>query len=49
LAAGAAGRPGIAVRAADEAAAVKGAMADCERQDRDCKVIAIGSFTVQPN
>lgn len=49
LAAGSAGRPGIAVRAADEDAAVKGAMADCTRQDRDCKVIAIGPFIVQPN
>ncbi|MEW6454001.1 MAG: adenylate/guanylate cyclase domain-containing protein [Pseudomonadota bacterium] len=49
LAAGAAGRPGIAIRAADEDAAVKGAMADCARQDRDCKVIAIGPFIVQPN
>jgi adenylate cyclase len=49
LATGAAGRPGIALRAADEAAAVKGAMTDCERQDRECRVIAIGPFTVQPN
>lgn len=49
LATGAEGRPGVAVRAADEAAAVKGALADCARQDRDCKVIAIGPFTVQPN
>ena len=49
LATGAGGRPGIAVRAADEQTAVKGAMLDCERQDRDCKVIAIGPFTVQPN
>jgi adenylate cyclase len=49
LAAGASGRPGISVRSVDETAAVKTAMADCERQDRDCKVIAIGPFTVQPN
>jgi adenylate cyclase len=49
LATGAAGRPGISVRSTDEAKAVKAAMADCERQDRDCKVIAIGPFTVQPN
>jgi adenylate cyclase len=34
--------------AANEQAAVDGAMADCARQDRSCRVIAIGPFAVEP-
>jgi hypothetical protein len=50
VAVGPAGRPGLALSAADEQAAIAGAMADCGNHDRDCRVIAIGPFTVKsPN
>ncbi|MGA7610789.1 MAG: adenylate/guanylate cyclase domain-containing protein [Xanthobacteraceae bacterium] len=49
VAAGAGGRPGLALKAASEQAAVDGALADCARQDRNCRVIAIGPFAVEPN
>jgi hypothetical protein len=45
----AAGRPGLGLKAADEAKAVSAALADCAKRDSDCHVIAIGPFTVQPN
>jgi hypothetical protein len=48
VAAGADGRPGVAVEAANEQAAIDGALADCAKQDRSCRVIAIGPFTVEP-
>lgn len=48
LAAGASGRPGVTVRAGKEQEAIEGALADCAKQDRNCRVIAIGPFTVQP-
>jgi adenylate cyclase len=48
IAAGSAGRPGLALGAADEQAAIDGALADCSNQDRDCHVIAIGPFSVEP-
>jgi adenylate cyclase len=48
VAVGTAGRPGLGVRAADEQAAVKSALADCAKRDSDCHVIAIGPFTVGP-
>ena len=44
VAVGAAGRPGLGLRAADEQAAVNGALADCARRDSNCQVIAIGPF-----
>jgi hypothetical protein len=37
-------RPG----AETENAAVKAALADCARVDRECRIIAIGPFTVEP-
>ena len=48
VAVGAAGRPGVMLRAASEQAAVEGALADCGRQDHSCRVIAIGPFLVEP-
>ena len=49
VAVGAAGRPGLGLKAASEQAAVNGALADCVRRDGDCHVIAIGPFSVGPN
>jgi class 3 adenylate cyclase len=48
IAAGTAGKAGIAVKAPDERAAIDGALADCARQDSSCRVIAIGPFAVEP-
>jgi class 3 adenylate cyclase len=48
VAAGADGRSGVAVGAANEQAAIDAALAECGRQDRGCRVIAIGPFTVEP-
>jgi hypothetical protein len=48
VAAGADGRPGVMVKAANEQAAMDGALADCAKRDRSCRVIAIGPFTVEP-
>lgn len=45
---GAAGRPGLGLKAADEQTAVNTALADCARRDSDCHVIAIGPFAVGP-
>ena len=49
VAVGAAGRPGLGLKAATEQAAVNGALADCVKHDSDCHVIAIGPFSVGPN
>ena len=48
VAVGASGHPGLALKAANEQAAVDGALADCAKQDRNCRVIAIGPFAVEP-
>jgi class 3 adenylate cyclase len=48
VATGADGRAGVAVRAANEQAAIGGALTECARQDRSCRVIAIGPFAVEP-
>lgn len=48
VAVGSAGRPGLGLKAADEQTAVNTALADCARRDSDCRVIAIGPFTVGP-
>jgi class 3 adenylate cyclase len=48
VAAGADGRPGVMVKAANEQAAIDGALADCAKQDHSCRVIAIGPFAVEP-
>ena len=48
VAAGDSGKVGLAVNAANEQAALDGAMSDCSKQDRACHVIAIGPFAVEP-
>ena len=48
IAVGANGRPGLVLNATDEDAAIEGALTDCGRQDRSCRVIALGPFSVEP-
>ena len=48
VATGADGRAGIAVKSANEPAAIDGALAECAKQDRSCRVVAIGPFAVEP-
>jgi adenylate cyclase len=47
VATGASGKAGVMLKAANEQAAIDGAMADCARQDSSCRVIAIGPFAVE--
>jgi adenylate cyclase len=49
VAVGAAGRPGLGLKAATEQGAISDALADCARRDSNCQVIAIGPFSVGPN
>jgi class 3 adenylate cyclase len=49
VAVGTSGRPGLALKAASEQAAVSEAIGNCAKHDSDCRVIAIGPFTVGPN
>ena len=49
VAVGASGRPGLALKAANEQNAVNEALSDCVKRDSDCHVIAIGPFSVGPN
>ena len=49
VAVGAAGRPGLGLKAATEQAAVNAALAECAARDGNCQVIAIGPFAVGPN
>jgi class 3 adenylate cyclase len=49
VAVGAAGRPGLALKALSEQSAVNEALGDCVKRDSDCHVIAIGPFSVGPN
>ncbi len=49
VAVGAAGRPGLGLKAAGEQAAVSSALAECVKRDNNCQVIAIGPFSVGPN
>jgi hypothetical protein len=44
---GAGGRPGVALKAASEQDAIGGALSDCSKQDRDCRVIVLGPFSVE--
>ena len=48
VAVGASGRPGLGLRAVGERNAIDGALMDCSRLDRGCRVVAIGPFTVEP-
>jgi len=47
VAVGASGRSGLMLRAASEREAIDGALTDCGRLDRACRVAAIGPFTVE--
>ena len=49
VAVGAQGRPGLGLKAASEQNAINDALADCAKRDSNCRVIAIGPFTVGPN
>ena len=49
VAIGAAGRPGIALKAGSEQDAVNAALADCTKHDSNCHIIAIGPYAVEPN
>jgi adenylate cyclase len=49
VAVGAAGRPGLGLKAATEPAAVNAALAECAKRDSNCQVIAIGPFSVGQN
>ncbi len=49
VAVGAALRPGLALKAANEQNAVSEALGDCVKHDSNCHVIAIGPFSVGPN
>jgi adenylate cyclase len=42
------GKTGVALGAENEDAAVKAAVADCAKVDRECRIIAIGPFSVDP-
>jgi adenylate cyclase len=49
VAAGAGGRVGAMLGAANEQDAIAGAMADCAKHDSACRVIGIGPFAVEAN
>jgi adenylate cyclase len=49
VAVGAAGRPGLALKALSEQSAVNEALGNCVKRDSDCHVIAIGPFSVGAN
>ena len=46
IAVGASGRAGLTLNAANEQDAIDGALTDCNKQDRDCRVIVLGPFLV---
>ena len=48
VAVGTGGVPGLALGAISEQAATDGALAECGTRDRNCHVIAIGPFLVEP-
>jgi adenylate cyclase len=48
VAVGTSGAPGVAINAADEKDAIEKALSRCGERDRDCRVIALGPFLVQP-
>ena len=49
IAAGTARRSGWGLKKASEQAAVNTALSECAKRDSDCRVVAIGPFTVGPN
>jgi adenylate cyclase len=48
VALGTSGHPGLATKTANEQDAITGALAECAKRDRNCHVIAIGPFAVEP-
>jgi hypothetical protein len=48
VAVGNGGNPGLALGALSEQAAIDSALANCSSRDRNCRVIAIGPFLVEP-
>ena len=42
------GKTGAAFGAESEDTAIKSALADCAKIDRDCRIIAIGPYNVEP-
>jgi hypothetical protein len=48
VAVGTGGGPGLALGTLSEQAAIDGALANCSTRDRNCRVIAIGPFLVEP-
>jgi adenylate cyclase len=38
----------VSVKTADEQSAIDSALADCAKQDRSWRVVAIGPFAVEP-
>jgi class 3 adenylate cyclase len=49
VAVGTSGRPGLALKGANEQSAVSESLGNCAKSDSDCRVIAIGPFSVGPN
>jgi adenylate cyclase len=49
VAVGAAGRPGLSVKASSEQSAINEALGNCVKSDSDCHIIGIGPFAVGPN
>ena len=49
VAVGAAGHADVSVKAGKEEEATTAALADCAGHDKNCRVIAIGMFAVEPN
>ena len=47
VAAGAEGKAGLMIGAADEQTAIDGALKDCAKQDASCRIVAIGPFAVE--
>jgi adenylate cyclase len=47
VAIGSGGRPGLMIGAQTEQSAIDGALEDCGRQDRECRIIAVGPFLVE--
>ena len=47
VAVGAGGRVGVTLGGETEQSAIQGAIADCVRQDRDCRIVVLGPFLVE--
>jgi adenylate cyclase len=49
VAVGTDGRPGLTLNAPNEQEAIQAALIDCGKHDRNCHVISLGPFSVQPD